>query len=208
MNKQEISENIESTIRIAVNTTALHHYMQHKYKWSDSTIDQIDWMLLGQSLRLLSTNQRKTITQFMHEWLPVRGHPGRADCQSNRTCPSCSATPETQTHFLECINNQDKWNKAITEAIQPLQEKYAAIADIIRWALINSRSSDPAGTTELDQLSEHPNNHQYALLIKAQTAIGWQHILKGRWATTWVNEIEKISPGQGEKEMTNITISI
>jgi hypothetical protein len=68
MNKQEVSADIDANIRIAANSTELHRYLQRKYEWSDSTIANIVWMLLGKSLRALSNTQRKTITQFMHEF--------------------------------------------------------------------------------------------------------------------------------------------
>jgi hypothetical protein len=102
LNKSEISDDIESSIRTAVSSTDLHHYMQKKYAWCDNTISSIDWILLGKSLQLLQTNQRKTITQFTHEWLPVHGHPGRADFRLDPTCPICRRQVETQGHFLTC----------------------------------------------------------------------------------------------------------
>jgi hypothetical protein len=204
MNKQEVSSDIEATIRIAVNSTELHHYMQLKYKWHDTTIDKIDWILLSMSLRSLTTNQRKTITQFMHGWLPVNGHPGRAECQFNQTCPMCRETLETQDHFLTCKNTVDRWNQAVTAIVQSIQEKYPHLSKILHWALTTCRGNNNQQPPDRLITTGDTTQHIYDRIIRTQTSIGWQQILKGRWAVSWVQAIEIISPGQGERETTKI----
>jgi hypothetical protein len=61
---------------------------------------------------------------------------------------------------------------------------------------------DETNTTTTDSMLPYYN------LIHAQSKIGWRQILKGRWAINWVEAIEQISPGRGEKEMTKVTLSI
>jgi hypothetical protein len=53
----------------------------------------------------LSQNQQKTITQMIHGWLPVNGHPGRWQNLSHKLCPTCHNTIETQDHFISCTSH-------------------------------------------------------------------------------------------------------
>jgi hypothetical protein len=74
MDKQEISSDIENTLRRAIHSADMHQYLQKQYKWDDTTIDNIDWLIHGNSIEQLTNTHRKTITRFLHDWLPVNGH--------------------------------------------------------------------------------------------------------------------------------------
>jgi hypothetical protein len=100
MHNQEVSDNIENTLRQAAHLINMHTYLQTKYRWSDNTLANIDWTIHGSALQSFATRQRKTLTQLIHNWLPVNGHPGRANLPVNQGCPICKATRESQGHFL------------------------------------------------------------------------------------------------------------
>jgi hypothetical protein len=75
----EVSNNIDETIRHAAGTMDLRSYIQEKYGWTDPTTDNIDWLIHCQALQTLTLNDRKTCTQHIHEWLPTCGHPGQTN---------------------------------------------------------------------------------------------------------------------------------
>jgi hypothetical protein len=208
MNKQEISNDVEDTIRQATLSSDMHQYLQSKYTWDDSTIANIDWMIHGNALNSLPTRNRKTVTQLIHDWLPVCGHPGQANQQSNKLCPCCRTDTETQGHFMTCNETSDKWNTLINTILLPLETHFSTLTHIIRWALTHCRETNhpfPTNSPEIPQSCLRP---QYTALIKAQSEIGWNQLIRGRWATQWVQHIELVQPTLGEKHLTSLTTSI
>jgi hypothetical protein len=85
----KISISPETTLRQTATTPALHQYMSHKCKWSNSTIEYIDWHIHGKSLQSMNLNQQKTITKLIHKWLPANEHPGRGHSPTNQQCLTC-----------------------------------------------------------------------------------------------------------------------
>jgi hypothetical protein len=134
--------------------------------------------------------------------------PGTADRKFDQTCPRCRSQLETQSHFLTCNVSLVQWNNTIEKIIQPLQGQYQTIASIIQWALIHCRDKEIPFPDEQFNTASMTTQQTYSKLVQAQSAIGWQQILKGRWATNWVDAINQIAPGQGEREMIKITTTI
>jgi hypothetical protein len=64
------------------------------------------------ALQSLQPTQRKTITQLIHEWLPVNGQMLRQQHKDNQKCPLC----KTQHHFLTCPKSKEKWKEALNAA--------------------------------------------------------------------------------------------
>jgi hypothetical protein len=88
--------------------------MQEKYKWSDGTVEFINWYVHGEALRGLQLMTTKTTTKFIHEWLPVHVHPGRAKLMEGWQCPYCE-DEVTQKHYLQCPHDKacTLWDKFI-----------------------------------------------------------------------------------------------
>lgn len=86
---------IPMTLQQAFTTQQLQHYMQNKYKWNNA-VDYINGTVHIRALNSLSYNQRKTITKFIHEWLPVNSHPGsqpnNTNTQSAKNMTKCNTT--------------------------------------------------------------------------------------------------------------------
>jgi hypothetical protein len=78
----------------------------------------IDWLVHSQSLIHLSPNQRKTITQMIHELLPVNAPPGIASHPPAKICPMWKLELETQENFLQCHIYDTSWDTIITEVLQ------------------------------------------------------------------------------------------
>jgi hypothetical protein len=115
----------------------------------------------------------------------------------------CRTHVETQAHFLTCADSLDQWNNALNNAKQSFGEKYQPLVSIIQWSLINCR--DTVKPIPHDMIKLLPLN---PALLTNQTEIGWRQLLMGRWAADWTQEIEQITPGQGERKMKKLTITI
>jgi hypothetical protein len=107
LNHEEVSADIELTLRHAATTSQLCQYMTTKYKWAEGVPDKIDWAIHSNSLNNFSQTQRKTLTQAIHEWLPLNGHPSQANTTINQNCPCCKTQPETQETFYNCPSLHD-----------------------------------------------------------------------------------------------------
>jgi hypothetical protein len=166
MHKKEVSDNIENTLRQAARSTDLYNYLQNQYKWEDNTIASIDWIIYGAALQSLSTSQRKSVTQLVHSWLPVQGHPGRSNRQINRNCPHCKDATETQRHFLTCPLNQKQWKKDITSIVEPLLSLYGPLASILQWALQHCQDEDTLFPHDHEGLRNDTIYPQYTMLLK------------------------------------------
>jgi hypothetical protein len=209
-NGQEISTGIDETIRNAANTSELRHYMQTKYQWSEPVADTIDWMIHAAALQNFTQNRRKTLTQLIHEWLPVKGHPGRHLTNLNRLCPTCKQHLENQEHFLSCELTKNEWESRMSTAINTAMtdSTHTHLRSILLWALLNCRDKNIPFT-----FTEHTRT--YRKLIQEQTKIGWNQLLKGRWSTEWVKHLETTNPTKGERtaiailtQIWNVTLTL
>jgi hypothetical protein len=176
INKLEITANIPNEFRYTALTPDLRIYLTEKYKWNNTIIDNIDWEIHSKALSQQHPTMRKTITQFIHRWLPTHSHPGTKHDITTK-CPICHVIDETNNHFLTCSNieTQQEWQSQIQsfydemEALdmEPILLHYMILA-IDKWRTIS--------VPEAPEFC-HYNYHQ---LYKEQSAIGWNQVIYGR----------------------------
>jgi hypothetical protein len=139
----------------------------------------------------------------MHEWLPVNGHPGRAQTCTHQQCPRCHRQKETQDHFLSCPMSQATWATKIATIELPKTSNSLQILleNLIKWAILNCRTSNQ---------DTPPQHHRKSIqnFIEEQSKIGWNQLLKGRWSKTWVQCLDTIYPEKGEQIAIRIQIQI
>jgi hypothetical protein len=109
----EISNTLAYFLRNAKASALLNKHLQRKHNWSYKTLSMIDWGVHGRALMTLTDRQRKTITQMIHQWMPVNGHPGRALQFLERKCPACRDEDESQAHFMSCPALRGLWHATI-----------------------------------------------------------------------------------------------
>jgi hypothetical protein len=125
------------------------------------------------------TKQKMTI-KLTHGWLPTRGHPAyTSPDQMTEICPRCNAAKETNTHFLKCQVEREKWaNEYHTNESKPNDPRIQkvlcqAIKDVL---------NDKIVTVPIE----------YADIAREQDQIGWQQLIMGRlskkWAAAYENE--------------------
>jgi hypothetical protein len=195
----EVSADIETTLRNASTSGDLRNYLQQKHNWNDTTVELVDWHIHGQALKSLNSNQRKTITQVIHGWLPLNGHPGMHLQNNNLTCPECHIERETQYHFFNCKQNQDTWKNALQtngiskcDLTSTTNTSKEYLHHILHCALTRKDNDD-------DDIEIVTTPTRFQKLIREQKLIGWNQILNGRWTTEWVHQFESLTPHQGEK---------
>jgi hypothetical protein len=106
---------------------AIIRYMQTKYKWTDTTIQEMDWAGHKQAVSSWTYAHRKDsltkspptfLRKLVHGWLAR----GKMVARYNATmylneCQSCQHPVEDQTHFLRC-NARSDWRNKFRDSLQ------------------------------------------------------------------------------------------
>jgi hypothetical protein len=140
INKTELSDNAEHHIRQAALSSGLHLYFESKYHWNDQTIATINWEIHTKALQSLPSNQRKTITQMIHEWLPVNAHPGRPNQHEAKSYQTCKHGQESQNYFLTCDQHTTPWEQAFNDTLHSQRANDNTLQNILHWALQQCRT--------------------------------------------------------------------
>jgi hypothetical protein len=170
---------------------AMFRYMQTKYRWTDTTIQRIDWASHKHAVsswtyahhnESLTKSPPTFLRKFLHRWLVT----GKMVARYNATlypreCQSCQHPVEDQAHFLKCKARSDKWNKfrdslrkhcTTTETDPMLME--IMLEGIIRWMIVTPYPN-----------SRHRMPPHYQELHEKQSIIRWDRMLYGRWSEHW-----------------------
>jgi hypothetical protein len=175
-----VTHNIKQEVKNARAAPPLKARLCRRHDWSDDEFEDIDWQLHGQALNQLQRH-KKTLVQYLHDWLPVGKKVHQYDKKYPESCPSCQAPVEDREHLWECrAPCRSQWRreclstllKTLTaiDTAPPLQE---LLLEAFR-ALMEGRSMT---TIRVDPA--------VADVAAAQAAIGWHHILKGRFSKRW-----------------------
>jgi hypothetical protein len=192
LNRQEISDKIIPSLKDACSTPKLHLYMKTKYNWDNAIIKNIDWTTHSRALQLLQLSHRKTITQFIHQWLPVNGQPGRALHANSQYWPTCRTVTESQSHFLQCATNIAQLQKLMchNSLDQRNDDENIHLWNILQWSIINTSNKNAI-------FPQHTVPPQYHRFIQEQELIGWDQIVLGRWTMEWVHQLNRPHPNKG-----------
>jgi hypothetical protein len=174
-------------IREAHTAPSIDSYYIEKYGWTSHTVNNIMWKQHGKALIILPKRMCKTITQFNHNWLPVNASYSKNATGTGRLCPFCTTCDEDQHHFLSCTHPllTDQWKEATVTIKAKLttydKHVHHHLIQQIGLAVTNWRTT--SRPTFL-----HP---QFQQLFHAQSKIGWDHILKGRFSKRWRHHLQQ-----------------
>jgi len=191
INDYIIASKHKRTARDVLREKALLRYIQEKYKWTDHTIQGIDWDSHKQAVNSWTYAHRKEsltrspptfLRKFLHGWLAT----GKMVSRYNATlypkeCQSCQHPIEDQTHFLKCSARAD-WRNKFRDALRKhstTAETDPMLTEIMLEGIIRWLTETP-----------YPNPHhrlppQYQELHTEQSTIGWDQLLYGRWSRHW-----------------------
>ena len=158
----------------------LKKYMCDKYAWGEEEFDEVDWQSIGLSLKRLEKH-RKTLVQYLHDWTPVGKRVHRYDIKYPASCPSCPTAVEDRDHLWSCpAQSRQKWRReCYSTMLKTLTELDTAplVQELFLEALKTLLDNREATSIRVDP--------SVADIGTAQAAIGWHHILKGRFSKKW-----------------------
>ena len=172
-----ITSNFRATLRRLATFENLRQYHCTKYDWSESVFESVDWLAHSRAINS-HFSRRHFLLKFIHDWLPLGYQKSRyADFYSD-TCPLCSTTLETRSHFLQCPNRDWFGNLA-----DDLRSKWhdLEVDPLIRTLLMEFFLSYISQTTPSFPTVPHAYHHA----ILSQLAIGHEQVFLGRFSSHW-----------------------
>jgi len=154
----------------------------HRHCWDKATFDDIAWESHRLALKRCDKH-RTTLVKFLNDILPIGKMVHRYDpSKYPESCPSCNEPVEDRHHYWTCqAPNRIAWR---ADSILRLRKKLESIHTALplqelllegyHWALHQHQQS----------VIKIPDGME--TLAAAQHAIGWEHILKGRFTKQWI----------------------
>ena len=179
-----VTSSYAATIRHAYCGPPLLEYIRIKNKWSEATVESINWTAHGSALRK-QISRRRHYVKLVHDVLPTHSQQNRLD-KGQRTCPCCPSTNEDRDHIMRCpSSDRNKWRHKLLTTLSnacPTHHTYEPLKqlllDSVRLWLYSGQEQDRV-----------PNCDQYAVelhsLIISQTCIGWRQLFNGRLSSEW-----------------------
>jgi hypothetical protein len=171
-------------------------YLAEKINVSIDTLKTIDWKALEEAIKKRPFTSTKTVNQFIHHWLPTRGHPSMAEHFENQVyCPRCKQHTETNEHFLWCQKDREEWIQEYENEIMK-KNNTKIHKELVKVTIAVLKKQKPTLTD------------QYRHIRNEQQRIGWEQIPYGRYRKLWAEEYElETELDEGRDWMkTNITI--
>ena len=96
MDTGTITYDLELRLTHAKTVPPLRKKLCEKNTWEDQVFHEIDWTAHGQALKRIRKH-RKTLVQYVNDWLPVGKCVHKYDVKYPEWCPSCTAQVEDST---------------------------------------------------------------------------------------------------------------
>lgn len=187
INGLPITNKYRENLRNAYDSQDLRAYMQTKYQWCDAVIDDIWWDSHDRAIRRLSHADRQLIQKFNFHHLPTLHRERFKLASTPEECPHCQTlTVETDDHVILCTSElrmsaKNHWSTVVCEYLSkettPIAVKKAIMLGFHHWLL-----RQPIPNIE-QHLPHVPTPVKSA--YRAQTKIGWDHLIRGRCTTLW-----------------------
>jgi hypothetical protein len=194
-----VTSQIETLLRSAYTTQQLREYYMNRHQWNDSTIDTIDWDILGTTLKRLPKYLHRHTLQMINYWLPVLHHPSQRTPNLRTTCPRCQLDNEDISHYHHCTHTKQHIIDNIIPKLITINEKFKTPNVLSK--LINDILLPTINNTPIEE------NHPLILsrLLQQQSSIGWSHWVKGKWASEWIYTFNRLTNSDtGHKWSTKV----
>jgi len=173
IDQDNVTKQIEPQIRRAFWQPKINMYWKNKYKWTATTLNQIDFDCIGKCRS--SFQKHKFVSQVLSRWLATNK---RLHSQGIREqyCEWCDAEEDNE-HFFFC-NMDNSWRKSFYDKLKK------HLVSTTTPLLLQQSILD--GFNSILQVLPQQNNQSQTFL--AQQNIGWKHAIQGfipkSWSTT------------------------
>ena len=177
---------MEDSIRMTINGEALKNRLMERNNWTIDTLGYIDWDSHGSALSAMPTSDQVRLVKFLNDWLPTQKRNHRYGYAQSPNCPICSTVIEEQSHVISCPHPHFKSNltlqiqqaKSFLKSYRPFPQFWNIVSSCVCHAI-------GLGPTPSIDLQDDDLGILIRVAIDQQTAIGWEHFLRGRIASAW-----------------------
>ena len=176
-----VTYKMKRELRLARTEGPLRDYLCEKNKWSRETFDSIDWEDHRRALNRLNKH-RTILIKYLNGIAPVGKLVHEYDPKYPANCPSCQEPIETQDHLFVCMNSKRReWRSNMLSAIRKEMEDSDTPVDVMQLMLEGLKcvvEGRDKSTIAIPDSVVH--------IAEAQSAVGWDQLLKGRLASEWM----------------------
>ena len=186
---KRVTSHMTQQIEDAIHVRKLQKYRNNKYNWSPLIWETIDWYAYSIALKQQQPGHKRFLHRFTCEWLPVGARTKFYHKHGVSKCVSCQSDhDESSEHIFQCNNprRRDRLFQRIIHFTTILRKKHT-YKPIIKILQTNIMQWIKKETLETVNLPTNPTLYDHTLqeAVEEQTAIGWEHILKGWLSTKW-----------------------
>lgn len=165
--------NMSSFLR-AISQEQLLHYYVERWKIHPDTLSIIDWGIFSQVMNKIPPNIKRFVSKTSGTWIPTNSHLNKIE-GTNKNCPICNKSEETQKHMYECTNKKEQKH---TKTLKKKLEKAKTNPVIIK--ILSQMLASPEDQ-EQDK-KWHPNIKE---AHQEQCEIGILKLYHGKLALGW-----------------------
>ena len=204
-----VTRNLESAIRLQQHINPIRKYYRKRFQWDSTTLDDIDWDLFSTAYSKFPRT-RTFFSKLGWKLLPIGTRLHKRTPSYDHRCPSCHQDFETDDHIFQCSHSlRAQWRDKL---LHKISDTFGSYLDSSLLALIHL-GLNSFFTNTLPIYSERfPRGYSstpYNELIQQQTAIGWDHFIRGKLSPEWASLQYYISKREGTlKESEGWTLKL
>jgi len=176
-----VSSRLKRELRWARTGAPFREVLCNKNMWTDEIFESIDWEDHRRALNRLNKN-RTILIKYLNGITPVGKMVNRYDPKYPANCPSCQEPEETQDHLHRCQESKRQaWRSTTLSVIRKEMEDQDTSLDAMELMLEGLKCVLEGRDVQTINI---PTSVQH--IAAAQSAIGWDQLLKGRLAVDWM----------------------
>ena len=189
VHQQLINSALNPTLHEAYTRDGYWEYLDDKFHWTPTTRKLIAWPIYHKLLNNQPHKQHQQLIKYSVDWLPTGHEVHRNNPLEDHRCPHCKTVFEKNAHLLRCPHPdrtalREQFLSVTLNNFYHTSNTAQPIRELISQSLIQW-FRNPAIAKRF------PRTHPLFRASVHQQAIGWQHFLKGRIATSIIDHQEQ-----------------
>jgi hypothetical protein len=161
-------------------------YYKAKFKWSQDTLDRINWPAIKAIEKNLPDVKRRFIVKMFIRWLPLNKKEHEHGKGSSPNCIACGAE-ESQTHLYQCAQ-RTRWRLEFKKALRNTLTKLKTPVRMKRTILEGIQ-----GELVNKPIHEREENDEFR---QPDSLLTWRDFLRGRIDTNWATKMDTVYANQ------------
>ena len=200
-----ITRDYKVSMRSNIQLLVLEQYYQKRFGWTNTVYGKINWFTFTPAYRREQNKHRKWANKYCMRQLPVSQRMHARESKHDERCCSCWADSKTDDHLLQCPH-QARHRNEIYQVINLLgKEMYPVLLELLldgvtKYLTGTRQTKYIVGSSRKQQLdywdrirqatgqeekTTIDKEHDYWQLQGYQEVIGWDNLLRGKFAKDW-----------------------